>query len=96
MIDFEDISDKVIKQLWNQFQEFSNLVSATKYISNNLIARLVRKRTNKKIDKKDLAPNFILTVGRPNYLERKFIKDCKKVNESFPVKKIQLKFQKAK
>lgn len=99
MIDFEDVSDKIIKQLWNNFQEFpESLISATKYISPKLIVRLVRKRIDGKIDNssRDSSPNFILTVGRPNYLERDFIKSCKKANEPFPIKKIKLKFQKAK
>lgn len=96
MIDLEDISDKNIKRLWNQFQEFPNLISATAYISTKLIARLIRKRTNKKFDKRDNSSNFSLTVGRPNYLEREFIKSCKKANEPFPIKKIQLKFLQTK
>jgi outer membrane protein assembly factor BamE (lipoprotein component of BamABCDE complex) len=34
----------------------------------------------------------LVTFGRPNYLERKFILKCKQANEAFPVKRIQLKF----
>ena len=32
---------------------------------------------------------IILTIGKPNYLEREFIKKCVKAKEPFPVKKIQ-------
>jgi hypothetical protein len=35
---------------------------------------------------------LLITYGRPNYQEKKFIKKCKKVGEPFPVKKIQLKW----
>jgi len=35
---------------------------------------------------------MVLTIGRPNYAEREFIKLCKKAGEPFPVKKMQLKF----
>lgn len=36
--------------------------------------------------------DIVLTIGGPNYEERKFIKACKRAGESFPVKKIQLRF----
>jgi len=35
--------------------------------------------------------SFIVTVGQPNYAERKFIKDCQKAGEPFPVRDVQLK-----
>lgn len=31
-----------------------------------------------------------LTIGKPNYAEREFIKDCKKAGEPFPVERVQL------
>lgn len=40
----------------------------------------------------DRAIEIELTIGPPNYLEREFVKTCRKVGEPFPVKKIQLKF----
>lgn len=33
----------------------------------------------------------VLTLGQPNYSERKFIKTAQKAGESFPIKKIQVK-----
>lgn len=35
---------------------------------------------------------ILLSIGRPNFDERKFIKDCIKAKEPFPVKKMQLKY----
>lgn len=35
---------------------------------------------------------FVVTIGRPNFLERQFIKSCKRAREPFPVRKIQLKY----
>ena len=35
---------------------------------------------------------ILLTIGRPNFRWRKFIKDCQKAGEPFPVKKVQLTF----
>jgi len=62
---------------------------ATKYLSPRLVVKATR------IGKKDLRDSqqhFIVTVGRPNYAEHQFIKNCKIVNEQFPVKKIQVKW----
>ena len=35
---------------------------------------------------------FVVTIARPNYEERNFIKLCKRAVEPFPIKKIQFKF----
>ena len=35
---------------------------------------------------------MVVTIGRPNDLGRKFVKDCIKAGEKFPVRKAQLKF----
>ena len=35
---------------------------------------------------------FLVTIGKPNYAERKFIEKLKQSGEPFPVKKLQLKF----
>lgn len=78
-------------------------VKATKYLSSNLIIRAVRKtyknrtldhRTNRKLPRKGENIEITLTIGKPNYIEREFIKKCQKAKEPFPVKKIQLKFLK--
>lgn len=69
---------------------------ATKYLSEKLTVKATRKRYKaykagwRKGDNVDI----IFTVGRPNYEEREFIKQCKKAGEPFPVKKIQLRFPK--
>jgi len=65
-------------------------LKATQYISPKKIIRAVRTRSGNKL----MAGNIqiTLTIGEPNYLEREFIKACKKSNEPFPIKKIQLKF----
>lgn len=34
----------------------------------------------------------LVTIGKPNFAERRFIKLCEKAGEPFPVKKIQLRF----
>lgn len=62
---------------------------ATKYLSPNLVVRAVRKCYGNSFDGSNI--EIVLTIGKPNYIERQFVKDCKKTKEPFPVKKIQIK-----
>jgi hypothetical protein len=74
---------------------YDGAYKATKYISENETLKATRRRYKGKIMKGKCHPVEILfTVGRPNYLERDFIKACKKAGEPFPIKKIQLKYPK--
>ncbi len=45
-----------------------------------------------KPSKREPNVDIMLTIGKPNFENRKFIKDCKKAGEPFPVKKIQLRW----
>lgn len=62
--------------------------TATAYLAPDLTARLTLVGKRRRGDKRVI---FTLAVGRPNYLERKFIRACKKAGEKFPVKKVQLR-----
>jgi len=75
-----------------------NVIKATKYISPKLILRAVRKtyKAYKLGSRKGDNVEVHLTIGKPNYLEREFIKLCQKAHEPFPVKKVQLKFHNPK
>lgn len=66
-------------------------IKATKYVTTKLIVRAVRTAYGKKIKTGNI--EITLTIGKPNYIEREFIKSCQKSSEPFPIKKIQLKFQ---
>lgn len=70
---------------------YNDAYVATKYIDINFIVRATRKLHRRKIDKRGNA-EIVVTIGRPNYLERDFIKQCKKAGEKFPVKGIILKY----
>ncbi|HBG77489.1 MAG TPA: hypothetical protein DDW84_01385 [Phycisphaerales bacterium] len=58
---------------------------ATKYIDE----KYVIKATCRSLNKTNV--EVVLTAGRPNNQERKFIAQCKAAGEKFPIKKIQLK-----
>lgn len=68
----------------------AKVVKATYYIKPNFIVRATRKLYSKRIQGNHNI-EITLTVGKPNCRERDFIKDCKKAQEPFPVKKIQCK-----
>lgn len=65
---------------------------ATAYLSDKFVINMTCKLYNGKLLLNKNHDEIILTLGRPNYEQREFIKQCKKVGESFPVKKIQLRF----
>lgn len=64
---------------------------ATQYIASNLVVKLTRQG---RLDRRGRHVSFVLTVGRPNYVEAKFIKACKRAGEPLPVRKVQFKFAK--
>lgn len=70
----------------------SGAVRATKYLSENQIVRAVRRTYGGKIVKGNT--EVLITIGKPNFQEREFIKILKKSKEPFPVKKIQIKWGK--
>ncbi|HEY4714595.1 MAG TPA: hypothetical protein VIH30_10205 [Aquirhabdus sp.] len=63
--------------------------SAIKYLSDKLV---VKATWHNKPKANNRGETMVVTFGKPNYLERKFIADCKKAKVAFPVSKIQLKF----
>lgn len=67
---------------------------ATKYLSDKLVVRATRQRYSRKTDVRN--GTVFLTMGRPNYACRKFIKACKKAGEPFPVRKVQLQLSRGR
>lgn len=63
---------------------------ATKYIDPNLTVKATKKNFSGKRPSKGLL-ELAVTIGRPNFAERKFIALARKAGEPFPVKKIQVK-----
>lgn len=65
----------------------NDLRKAVKFIGPNLVVKLTSQR---KYSKRERQRTFLLTIGKPNFAERKFVKECKKAGEPFPVEKVQL------
>lgn len=70
-----------------------NLRRATAYISDKLTIKATAQR---RTDKRNKSVTVLVTVGRPNFLERKFIKVCKDAGCAFPLRQVQHKFWKKK
>lgn len=65
-----------------------NLKKATKFVSDKLTVKATSQR---KPDGREASRVIIITFGRPNYAERKYIKILKRAGEPFPVKRVQMK-----
>lgn len=63
--------------------------TATKYTTPDITVKCTRQRP---IDLRSSRETFLVSIGKPNYYEKRFIKACLKAGEPFPVKKVQLKF----
>lgn len=90
---------KIPRKIFSELAEIileGGAIRATKYYDDHTVVSAQRKLFNNKIYKGDRIVEIIFKVGRPNFAEREFIKNCKKVNEPFPIKKIQMRFLKEK
>lgn len=67
--------------------------SATKYESPTLVVTATR-RGKERANSKHI--EMVLTIGKPNFRGRAFIKACQKAGEPFPVRKVQLRWIPAK
>lgn len=65
----------------------------TKYFAPDLV---VKATLLHRPDGRTKQVTAVVTTGRPNYVERKFIKACLKAGEPFPIAKPQLKLFKPK
>lgn len=85
------IPKKEIVQVVNDVIRFDAL-KAVKFIEPNFIVRATRRTFGGKVrNKRGENIEINLTIGKPNYLEREFVKLARKAKEPFPVKKVQLK-----
>lgn len=59
------------------------LFRSTRFVSDKLVVRVTRQMygvaagTGRKVSARDTRAGFIVTIGAPNYLERRFIKKMK-------------------
>lgn len=72
----------VLNGLWDCLDDvvFGDCIRATDYTSDKLVETVTRKRYKGKEKNIDL----VIKIGRPNYVERKFIKNYLKIGGKFP------------
>lgn len=75
----------LVRKVFRVIADDSTIRKATAIVSPTHTLKITRQSP---VDKRAKAETYILTVGRPNYAERQFIKDCRAANEPFPVKKV--------
>lgn len=76
--------DKVVEALL-KFE----LRRATKFVSPTHVVTAHRITYGGRIDRRDKSIDIRLKIGKPNFHERKIIKDCIAAGEPFPVRKIR-------
>ncbi len=64
----------------------SNVRRATAFISPKLTIKATAQRRQ---DKRDKSATILVTIGGPNFLERRFIRICQKAGMCFPLSQIQ-------
>ena len=86
-------SNPPYKQVVEAILDNDSVMRAVKYLSPKEVVRATRRsyKSNNRKTRKGQAIEILLHLGRPNYLEREFIRACQKAKESFPIKKVQLK-----
>lgn len=80
--------DKHVAKAFNAVHRLHNVRKATIYLSPKQTIKITRQRK----DRRSSHHTYLLTVGAPNFLERRFINSCQKAGEKFPVRKTQLQF----
>lgn len=66
----------------------ANCRRATAYISPTLTIKATAQRRQ---DGRDKSATALVTVGTPNFAERRFIRVCQKAGMAFPLRQIQWK-----
>lgn len=85
MIEEQNVLNKLVEAILDDGAK-----KAIKFFNEKYVIKATRQG---EIDKRSSRITILLTLGKPNFEEREFIKKCKKAGEPFPVKKIQLKFK---
>lgn len=66
-----------------------NVRKAIAYLAPNFVVKATAQRRQ---DGRDSRMTLLVTVGAPNFVERRFIKVCQKAGIVFPLRQIQWKF----
>lgn len=82
-------AERKIGQCVNDVLNGTNIRRATAYMSPTLTIKATAQR---RPDRRSRTATILVTIGKPNFLERRFIRVCQKAGCCFPLKQIQWKF----
>jgi len=83
------LSRKSVALVTECLLESPNYRKATRFVSPKEVVKATRQC---RFDSRAKTTTILVTFGAPNFVDRQFIKACKRAGEPFPVKKIQIKF----
>lgn len=85
--------DKHVARVFNVMNKSHDIRKATLYLSPTRTIKITRRFH----DKRSTRHTYLLTIGEPNFAEKRHITTLKAAKEKFPVRKIQLQhYPKAK
>lgn len=84
-----DAEQKKIGECVSDVLNVRNVRKATAYISER---RVIKATAQCRANKRSKSVTILVTVGKPNFVERRFIRLCKKAGMVFPLRQIQWRF----
>lgn len=81
-----EYAERKIGECVNDVLNVTNIRRATAYISPVLTIKATAQRRQ---DKRAKYATILVTVGIPNFVERRFIKVCQKAGMCFPLRQVQ-------
>lgn len=84
-----DLTERKIGECVSSVLGIANMRRATAYISETLTIKATAQR---RMDKRSRSNTVLVTVGAPNFAERRFIRVCKKAGCAFPLRQVQFKY----
>ena len=83
-----DLTERKIGECVNDVLNGANIRRATAFISSTLT---IKATAQHRFRKNERSSTMLVTVGRPNFVERRFIRICQKAGVCFPLRQIQWK-----
>lgn len=83
------VTRKALAQVVEILMSEADVRMATIYFDGQTV---IRGTARHRLDARARSTTIVLTVGKPNFVERRFIRLCRQAKEPLPVRKVQLKF----
>lgn len=84
-----EVAERKIGECVSDVLHRSNIRRATAFMSED---QTIKATAQRRKDKRARSETVLVTIGSPNFTERRFIRVCKKAGMVFPLRQIQWKF----